>query len=105
MIRGENELNIFHIKEGGDAESFPENIDEKGKVNFEAGSFPEFYISKLLCLWPHQSFPYIYDFTVKIKYRLKTYIFSFVFMQIFVRRNVMRIGKLGNITKKPSLIF
>ena len=51
MIRGENELNIFHIKEGGDAESFPENIDEKGKVNFEAGSFPEFYASTLSCLW------------------------------------------------------
>ena len=49
MIRGENELNIFHIKEGGDAESFPENIDEKGKVNFEAGSFPEFYASTLSC--------------------------------------------------------
>ena len=31
MIRGENELNIFHIKERGDAESFPENIDEKAK--------------------------------------------------------------------------
>ena len=51
MIRGENEHNIFHIKEGGDAESFPENIDEKGKVNFDAGSFPEFYASTLLCLW------------------------------------------------------
>ena len=51
MIRGENEHNIFHIKEGGDAESFPENIDEKGKVNFDAGSFPEFYASTLSCLW------------------------------------------------------
>ena len=30
MIRGENEHNIFHIKEGGYAESFPKNIDEKG---------------------------------------------------------------------------
>ena len=51
MIRGENELNIFHIKERGDAESFPKNIDEKDKVNFEAGYFPEFYASTLSCLW------------------------------------------------------
>ena len=51
MIRGENELNIFHIKEGGGAESFPKNNDEKGKVNFETGSFPEFYASTLSCLW------------------------------------------------------